>query len=155
MTLRKTLAAIGAAIAVGAVLTGLRLPLPFAIGFALVAGAVALIAQITPGEEPGSDAPHIDVDPIARSTEISRLAWAINPSTGVAGERITRRVREVLRHRLERWGIDPDAPGDAPRRDAVLGVGLWERLTGSATSITDLTRALDAVDRLAPTKEKQ
>lgn len=155
MTVRKTLVAVGVTLALGIAMTAFRLALPFAIGFALAGGAVVLLAQIVLGDEPAADAPRLDLDPVARGTEISRLAWAINPSTGIAGERITRRIREVLRHRLERWGIDPDQPADVPRRDAVIGVGLWERLTGSDTSTTDLTRALDAIDRLAPTKEKQ
>ncbi|MBW8763130.1 MAG: hypothetical protein JF592_11170 [Microbacterium sp.] len=137
------------------VLSALGVELPFAIGWALAGGAVALLPQLALPVEPGADAPHVPADRERRATEISRMAWALNARTGLAGERVTRRVRSILRHRLQRMGIDPDDPADRARRDAVLGGDVWDRLAGQNTSIAAVERALDAIDRLSPTKEKK
>ena len=88
------------------------------------------------------------------------MAWSLNPSTGMAGELITRRVRAILSHRLQRHGLDVTDPAHAGRIDALAGSGVWERLVERGTTRRDLERALDAIDRLSPTspssnKEKQ
>lgn len=136
-------------------LTVLGVELPFAVGWAVAGGAVALLRQLVLPLDPRVDAPYIPADRERRATEISRMAWALNPRTGLAGDRVTRRVRSILSHRLQRVGLDPDDPADRVRRDAVLGRDVWDRLTGPNTSIADIVRALDAAERLSPTKEKK
>jgi len=151
----KTLFVVAAIVGAAAVLSALGVELPFAIGWALAGGAVALLPQLALPVDPSADAPHVPEDRDRRATEISRMAWALNPRTGLAGERVTRRVRSILRHRLQRVGLDPDDPADRVRCDAVLGSGVWDGITRQNTSIADLERALDAIDRLSPTKEKK
>lgn len=149
----RSLIVLGAAAAATLFLSAVGVEMLFAVGWGLAGAAVAMLMLLALPAEPGADAPQMPAAVERRATEVSRLAWALNPRTGLAGERITRRVRGVLRHRLELIGLDPERPADVPRCDALIGQGLWARLTGQATSITDIERALDAIDRLSPTKE--
>ena len=155
MRTSKIVLAAAAAAVIGTVAWAFGVEPAFSIGWGLVGGAVALLAQLTLPNDPGADAPHIDTDPDNRATEIARMAWALNPRTGLAGERVVRRVRAILTHRLQRIGLDPEDPADRARCDAVIGRDLWDRLTEGGTTITDVERALDAIDRLSPTKEKK
>lgn len=150
MSARRTLLAIGAAVVAALALLGFGFTWPFVIGWSLLICAVGLLGQLVMPLEPGFDAPRIDTERHRRPTEISRMAWALNTHTGIAGQQITRRVSAILRHRLVRQGIDPDNPEDRARLTAVIGPGLWEQLTGPAPTIIDIERALDVVDRLNP-----
>lgn len=151
MTLRRTLVAAGAAVLVALALLGFGFTWPFVIAWGLLIGAVGLLAQLAMPLEPGFDAPRIDVEPDRRPTEISRMAWALNTHTGLAGAQITRRVGVILRQRLMRHGVDPDDPARRDRLPRLIDPGVWERLTGPETTIADVERALDAIDRLDPT----
>jgi hypothetical protein len=150
MSVRRTLLAVGAAGVAALALLGFGFTWPFVIGWSLLICAVGLLGQLMMPLEPGFDAPRIEAEPDRRPTEISRMAWALNTHTGFAGQQITRRVSEILRHRLLRQGVDPDDPTDRAHRTALIGPDLWDRLTGSGTTIIDIERALDAVDRLNP-----
>lgn len=150
MSGRRTLLAVGVAIVTALTLFGFGFTWPFVIGWSLLICAVGLLGQLVMPLEPGFDAPRIDTEPDRRPTEISRMAWALNTHTGIAGQQITRRVTAILRHRLLRHGVDPDDPEDRARLTALIGPELWDRLTGRASTILDVERALDAVDRLNP-----
>lgn len=150
MSARRTLLAMSVAVVAALALLGFGFTWPFVIGWSLLICSVGLLGQLVMPLEPGFDAPRIDTEPHRRPTEISRMAWALNTHTGMAGQQITRRVSAILRHRLLRQGIDPDAPEDRARLTAVIGPDLWDRLTGRAPTIVDIERALDAVDRLNP-----
>ncbi len=146
----RTVAAAVAAVLAASVLTGFGLTWPFVIGWSLLVGALALLPQLAVPLEPGFDAPHIPVEPDRRPTEISRMAWALNTHTGLAGTQITRRVREALRHRLRRRGADPADPAKRSLVAALIGPDLWARLEGPGTTIVDIERALDVIDALSP-----
>ena len=149
MTLRRGIVAVVVLIAatVGLMLFGLE-PV-FALSGGVLAGAVVLLAALRGSEAVVEDGPREEPAPATRGSEISRLAWAFNPRTGVAGEIVSRRVRALLRRRLARRGIDPDDPAQQSRIDAILGVGLWQRLNGRQVQNIDIRNALDAADRLA------
>jgi hypothetical protein len=155
MIVRTCLIAAAVAITTGIVLSTVGFALPFVIAVGLVAGGAVLLSLLVFPDDPRSDSPTIPAAPDSRATEVSRMAWALNPKTGLAGERVTRRVRGIVRHRLQTLGIDPDLPADVARRDAAIGPEVWSRLEGQGTTIADIVTALDAVDRLASTKEKQ
>ncbi|MEV7611201.1 hypothetical protein AB0N61_17065 [Microbacterium sp. NPDC089320] len=150
MTLRRTLIAAGAAVVAALVLLGVGLTLPFAVAWGLLTGVVGLLAQLVVPLEPGADAPRIDVTPDRRPTEISRMSWALNTHTGIAGPQITRRVGEILRQRLLRRGVDPHDPEHRGHLERLIGSTVWERLTGPEATMSDIERALDAIDRLDP-----
>lgn len=150
MRWKRTVLAAAAAVIAALVLTGFGFTWPFAIGWGLLVGALALLAQLAVPLEPSVDAPRIAVEPDRRPTEISRMAWALNTHTGLAGTQITRRVREVLRQRLRRRGADPADPANRPEVIALIGPDLWERLEGPGTTVVDIERALDAIDALSP-----
>jgi len=144
----RTATAVAAAMIAALVLTGFGFTWPFVIGWCLLVGALALLAQLAVPLEPSIDAPHIAVEPDRRPTEISRMAWALNTHTGLAGAQITRRVRDVLRYRLRHRGADPDDPASRAQVVALIGPDLWARLEGPGTTIADIERALDAIDAL-------
>ncbi|MFB7252269.1 hypothetical protein [Microbacterium sp. NPDC056234] len=149
MTLRRGIAAAVALIAVTVALLLLGLEPMFALSGGALAAAVALLAVLRGAEAVVEDGPQADEDLTIRGTEISRLAWAFNPRTGVAGEIVSRRVRALLRRRIARQGIDVDDPSQAGRLDEILGTGLWQRINGRQVQNIDIRRALDAADRLA------
>lgn len=146
----RTLTAVAAAVIAALVLTGFGFTWPFVIGWSLLAGALALLSQLAVPLDPSVDAPHVAVEPDRRPTEISRMAWALNAHTGLAGMQITRRVREALRHRLQRRGADPADPVNRSLVSALIGPDLWARLEGPETTIVDIERALDVIDALGP-----
>lgn len=129
----------------------LGVELAFAIAWAVLVGILVLCTQLVMPDDPRADAPEIAPESDRRGTEISRMAWSLNPSTGMAGELITRRVRAILAHRLQRHGLDVTDPADMGRIDALAGSGVWARLVGRGTTRSDLERALEAIDRLSPT----
>ena len=149
-----------AAVVVAAIVTlvllfGLSVEPAFAFGWAVLAGVLVLCAQIVVPDDPRLDAPDIPAGSERRGTAIARMAWSLNPRTGVAGELITRRVRGILRHRLMRHGLDPDHDEDRAQIDALVGSDLWRSLAERGTHRKDIERALEAIDRLSPSKEKQ
>ncbi|WP_431072021.1 hypothetical protein [Microbacterium phyllosphaerae] len=146
----RTVTAAVAAVVAALVLTGFGFTWPFVIGWSLLVSAIALLAQLVVPPEPSVDAPHIAVEPDRRPTEISRMAWALNTHTGLAGTQITRRVREALRQRLQRRGADPADPAKRSLVSALIGPDLWARLEGPGTTIGDIERALDVIDALSP-----
>lgn len=150
MSVVKVLTTIGSAVVAAIVFTVIGFAVPYVIAFALVTGAVAVLAAFVMPDDPRVDAPRIPIPTDIRASEISRLAWALNTKTGAAGTRVTLRVRSILRHRLERLGVDPDDPLDSARRDELIGPDLWPRLAGSAPDLADIVSALDAIDRLSP-----
>ena len=150
MSRGRTVAAVVAAVVAALVLIGFGFTWPFVIGWSLLVGALSLLAQLAVPLEPSADAPHIPVEPDRRPTEISRLAWALNTHTGLAGPQITRRVREALRHRLRRRGADPADPATRSQVIDLIGPDLWDRLHGPGTTIVDIERALEAIDALSP-----
>ncbi|MGF6824482.1 hypothetical protein M2317_003411 [Microbacterium sp. ZKA21] len=153
MTLRRWITAgvvmVGATVAL--MLFGLE-PL-FALSGGVLAGAVVLLAVLRGAEAVIEDGPRHEQSPATRGSEISRLAWAFNPRTGVAGEIVSRRVRALLRRRLARRGLDVDDPAQAARIDGLLGVGLWQRLSSRQVQNADIRSALDAADRLVTASE--
>lgn len=156
MTRGRIIAAVVvAAVVAVALLLGLSAEPAFGFGWGALAGVLVLCGGLIVPDDPRTDAPDIPAGPERRGTAISRMAWSLNPRTGAAGELITRRVRGILRHRLLRHGLDPDDDAHHEQIDALVGSGLWNRLTGPGTHRKDIERALEAIDRLAPTKEKQ
>lgn len=149
-----------AAVVVAAIVTlvllfGLSVEPAFAFGWAVLSGVLVLCTQLIVPDDPRFDAPDIPAGPERRGTAIARMAWSLNPRTGAAGELITRRVRGILRHRLQRHGLDTDDDGHRAQIDALIGGDLWSRLTEPGTDRKDIERALEAIDRLSPSKEKQ
>jgi hypothetical protein len=116
----------------------------FALGYGLLAGATVLLTLLRGAGSGVPPSPHHRVEPVARGSEISRLAWGFNPRTQLAGEIVARRARAVLRRRLARAGIDADAQPD--RVDEILGPGVWERLSTRKASAADIDRAFAATD---------
>jgi len=156
MTRGRIIGAVVVAAIVGiALLFGLSVEPAFAFGWAALAGVLVLCAQLGVPDDPRSDAPHVPDSPERRGTAVSRMAWSLNPRTGAAGELITRRVRGILSHRLRRLGLDTDDSQHSATIDEVVGSGLWSRLVEPGTNRNDIERALDAIDRLSPSKEKQ
>lgn len=148
MTLRRWITAGAVMVGGTAALMLFGLEPFFALSGGVLAGAVILLAALRGAEAVIEDGPREQNAPAARGSEISRLAWAFNPRTGVAGEIVSRRVRALLRRRLARRGIDVDDPTQLGRIDGLLGVGLWQRLNGRQVQNTDIRSALDAADRL-------
>lgn len=138
-----------------ALLFGLSVEPPFAFGWGALTAVLVLCAQLVVPDDPRADAAHISVGLERRGTAVARMAWSLNPRTGAAGELITRRVRGILRHRLLRHGLDTDDPEHRTQIDELVGSGLWGSLTEPGTDRKDIERALEAIDRLAPSKEKQ
>jgi len=150
MTVGRTLLASAAFLLAALLLIVLGFEWPFVIGWSVLVVALGLLAQLDAPPDPSADEPRIPLAPDRRPTEISRLAWALNTRTGLSGDQMTRRVREILRHRLRRYGIDPDDPAQHGATSDLLGSDLWERLAGPRTTIVDIERSLDAIDRLDP-----
>ena len=148
MTLRRWVTA--GAVSVGATVALMLFGLEpfFALSGGVLAGAVVLLAVVRGAEAVIEDGPREQDATTTRGSEISRLAWAFNPRTGVAGEIVSRRVRALLRRRLARRGIDVEDPAQRGRIDGLLGVGLWQRLNGRQVQNADIRSALDAADRL-------
>lgn len=156
MTYRRGLFALATAVSVGLILFWfVGVELSFAVAWGILGGIIVLSSQVILPEEPRTDAPDIEVGPERRSSDIARMAWSINSRTGMAGALITGRVRRVLAHRLQRVGLKTENPHQRAQIDALVGAGIWERLNGRGTTGADIERALEAIARLSPTKEKK
>ncbi|WP_374208922.1 hypothetical protein [Microbacterium sp. CIAB417] len=149
MTLRRMIVAVIVLILATTALRLFGLEPLFALSGGILAAAVVFLAALRGTEAVIDDGPREEDDAAGRGSEISRLSWAFNPRTGVAGEIVGRRVRGILRRRLGRRGVDVDDPHQRGRVDALLGAGLWDRLTARQVQSADIRRALDAADRLA------
>lgn len=146
----RIIVAVAAAAVTAIVFAAIGVELSFSIAWGILAGILVLCTPLAMPEDPRMDAPEIKAEPDRRGTEISRMAWSLNPSTGMAGELTTRRVRAILAHRLQRHGLDVTNPEHARRIAALAGAGVWERLVGHGTTRQELDHALDAIDRLSP-----
>lgn len=146
----RIIVAIAVAVTTALVFAAIGVEVTFSIAWGALVGILVLCTQLVMPEDPRMDAPEIKAEPDRRGTEISRMAWSLNPSAGMAGELITRRVRAILAHRLQRHGLDVTNPEHAGRIAAIAGAGVWERLVGHGTTRQELDRALDAIDRLSP-----
>lgn len=142
--------ALGAALGAGAYAAGFDAI--FAAGWGIAGSAViaALGVRVPDTAQPWP--PEVTA-PVVRSSEVSRLAWSIRKDTGEVRFVLLRRFLAVVRRRLARLGIDVDADADAHRRDALLGDGVWNALTGPTPRRIDVDRALDALDAVDPPKE--
>ncbi|MEE6390232.1 hypothetical protein V3G71_15430 [Microbacterium paraoxydans] len=142
---------------VAAALLGLLMafgvPAPFAVAWALILLAVVAAtrqvfvdeAVVWPPEAPRAE---------TRGSDVSRMAWAINTRTGVAGHVVVRRVQGVVRRRLAHRGLDLDDPEDHPRIDAMLGDGVRASLHARDVQRADIERVLDALDRIPTDTEE-
>ncbi|MGM7696497.1 hypothetical protein [Microbacterium sp. A84] len=156
MTRPRIIAALAVTVGVALVLfLGVGVELAFTIAWAVLAGILTLLSQLVLPDDPRADAPEIPAGPERRGTAIAQMAWSLNPSSGAAGELITRRVRHTLRRRLLRHGLDTENREHRDQIDALVGITVWDRLVAPGTKRQDLERALDSIDRLSPTKEKK
>jgi len=151
MTARmRLLPAAGVAVATGIVLSFLGVQTVFAWAWGVLAAAAVLAFGAAMPDDPRADAPRIESDDSAHGSHVSRLAWAIDARQDRVGQAVSRRVRALLRRRLAPLHLDPDDPAHVAAVDVRLGAGLWSRLSGSHTRITDIEDALAAAERLAP-----
>jgi hypothetical protein len=135
------------ALAVLLVLGQLGFPVPFVLAWMVVVVTVVLacrqefieIGPVWPPEKPSRG---------SRGSEVSRMAWAINTRTGVAGHVVVRRVQSVLRRRLALHGLDLDDPAQHARIDALLGEGVRDALHRREVQRTDIEIVLDAIGRI-------
>ncbi|MBN6192837.1 hypothetical protein JQN58_38825 [Aneurinibacillus sp. BA2021] len=156
MRARTVAIAAGCVLLAVALVLGLRaagVPLAFAVSWTTVAAAVSLALRgvlvddpvLWPPERPPRE---------ARGSEVSRLAWAINTRSGVAGTILVRRVQNVLRRRLAHRGLDLDDPADHAAIDALLGQGIRAGLSRREVRRDDIERALDALERIPTDTEE-
>ena len=131
------------------VLIALGVQVEFAWGWGALAAAVVVLFLLPMPDDPRSDAPGRKSERVYVGSEVSRLAWAINPHGDAVSEAVTRRVRATLRRRLARQGVDLDDETQADAVEQRLGPGLWARLNGRRTSIQDIRDAIAAAERLA------
>ncbi|WP_431806303.1 hypothetical protein [Microbacterium paraoxydans] len=135
-------------------LTFAGVPLAFAVSWAIVAAAVTLALRGVLVDDPVGWPPERPSRE-TRGSDVSRLAWAINARSGVAGTVLVRRVQSVLRRRLAHRGLDLDEPADHARIDALLGPGIRDGLSHREVLRDDIERALDALDQIpADTEER-
>lgn len=125
----------------------LGFPEPFVLAWMILALAVVFACRqefIEVGPEWPPEAPSRS----SHGSEVSRMAWAINTRTGVAGHVVVRRVQAVLRRRLALRGLDLDDPAQHARIDALLGEGVRDALHRREVQRTDIEMVLDAIDRI-------
>lgn len=135
------------AVAVVFVLDWLGFPVPFVVAWMLVLLTIGIIGRQAFVDE-GAEWPPQKPSRTTRGSEVSRMAWAINTRTGVAGHLVVRRVQSVLRRRLAHRGLDLDDPEQHDRIDAMLGEGVREALHRREVRRTDIELVLDAIDRI-------
>ncbi|MFJ6531047.1 hypothetical protein [Microbacterium sp. NPDC091662] len=149
MKRRMLVLGVGAVVAlvVLLVLGQLGFPVPFVLAWMILVVGVVLacrqefieVGPVWPPEKPSRT---------SRGSEVSRLAWAINTRTGVAGHVVVRRVQSVLRRRLALRGLDLDDPTQHARIDVLLGEGVRDALHRREVRSTDIEIVLDAIDRI-------
>jgi len=130
------------------VLGVLGVPVAFGASWLLIVLAIVLVSRQIFFDEgpfwPPERRRHAE-----RGSEVSRLAWAINSRTGLAGHVVVRRVQNVLRRRLAHRGLDLDDPAQYAAIDALLGREVRDALHKREVHAADLERVLDAVERIA------
>lgn len=146
---RFVILGIGVVVAAAVVLLlgQLGFPAPFVVAWMIVVLAVAIafrqdfveIGAMWPPEKPSRD---------TRSSEVARMAWAINTRTGVAGHVVVRRVQNLLRRQLAHRGLDLDDPAQHQRIDALLGEGVRAALHRREVQRADIELVLDAIERI-------
>lgn len=148
MTLGRVLWAAGLTVAGFFLASVLGVEPFFAAAWGLLVGIVSIAASVVLPEDPRADAPDTELPERRTGSEVSRLAWAINPRTGEAGQLVLRRVTAVLRRRLLAHGVDVDDPAQRERVTALIGEDVWERLGRPRAGRADIERALEAARRL-------
>lgn len=149
MTRRVVIASVGVIGAAGALflLGKLGFPEPFVLAWMILALGVTFACR-QEFIEVGSEWPPEKPSRSSHGSEVSRMAWAINTRTGVAGHVVVRRVQTVLRRRLALRGLDLDDPAQHARIDALLGEGVRDALHRREVQRTDIEMVLDAIDRI-------
>lgn len=149
MTARVLLLGGGAVVAVVVVfvLGWLGFPVPFVVAWMIVLLAIGVVGRQVFFDEGAAWPPAKPTRP-SRGSEVSRMAWAINTRTGVAGHLVVRRVQGVLRRRLAHHRLDLDDPEQHARIDAILGDGVRDALRRREVRRTDIELVLDALDRI-------
>lgn len=130
------------------ILSAVGLQREFAWGWALLIAAVVVLLRIRMPEDPRADAPGRAAGQNYIGSDVSRLAWSVEPRTGKVTEMITRRVRATLARRLARVGVDVE---DETQRQVIaqwLDGDLWDRLSGREVTVKDIREALNAAERL-------
>lgn len=152
---RIVLIGIGVAFAAAVLLllAQIGIPVDFAIGWILLAACVGILSRQAFIDEAFTWPPVQRVVRL-RGSEVSRLAWSLNTRTGTAGHVMIRRLERVVRRRLAHRGLNLDEQADLAEIDALLGVDVRRVLALKETSIAEIERVLDAVDRLSPPTEE-
>ncbi|MDQ4213005.1 hypothetical protein [Microbacterium capsulatum] len=132
------------AVPVALLLMFLGVPLPFAISWILVAAAAVLVLRQSLIDDAGEWPPPLP-ERVEHGSDVSRLAWAIDPRTGVVGFAFRRRVTALMHRRLNESGVDPDT-ADAETVDAVLGPGAHAALAARDLHRKEVERILDALE---------
>jgi hypothetical protein len=138
---------IAVAVAVLILLGQWGFPVPFVLAWMLTVLTIVLAARQIFFDDDASWPPE-EPRRASSGSEVSRMAWAINSRTGVAGHLVVRRVQNALRRRLAHRGLDLDDPAQHPRIDALLGEGVRDALHRSEVQRTDIERVLDAIERI-------
>jgi len=152
---RLVVLGIGGALAalVVLLLAQLGFPAPFVVAWLIVVLAIVLAFR-QDFIEVGAAWPPVKPNRGTRSSEVSRMAWAINARTGVVGHAVVRRVQGVLRRRLAHRGLDLDDPAQHERIDVLLGHGVRDALHRREVQRTDIELVLDAIDRIPTDTEE-
>ena len=132
-----------------AVLSPLGVPQVFAASWILLAVAVIIVVRLVSGSD-AVEWPPPKPEVARRGSDVSRLAWSINPRTGAAGRAIVSRVTRIRDRRLALRGLDAADTTDHEAIDRLLGEGVRESLEQHDVSRADLERAMDALERLSP-----
>ncbi|MFT4135268.1 hypothetical protein [Microbacterium sp.] len=170
MTARRGSALLPMAAVLGLLLTALLSVVgvspPFAIAWGILLAVVVIGIGIGVRRSP-SDRPPPMPPRRMRGSEVDRLAWSFTTSTDTAGPAVTLRVRELLRRRMARHGVDL---GDAQTRadaqallgpegmataQALVGGHALELAFARAATREHLDRALDVIDRLDNAAEEE
>lgn len=129
------------------IMTVLGIPMEFAIAWLLILTGVVLATRQSFIDE-GSVWPPEPPTALLPGSDVSRLAWSLNPRTGVAGHVIVGRVERMLRRRLAHHGLDLDDPAQAAQIDALIGPGIRDVFSRREVRRRDLEQVLDAIERI-------
>jgi len=136
------------------VLSSHGVPLDFALSWVLIVVTMIALSRQTFIDETSAWPPE-PRPRRPRGSDVSRLAWSINPSTGAVGHVMMRRVERIVRRRLAARDLDLDDPAQHPEIDALLGPGIRELLQRREVLRSDVERILDAADRCVPEQRRR